>query len=110
MIDWESMPGTSTTYAGQYDQGETATHEAGHWLNLEHTFFGGCSAKGDFVDGHAARADADHGCPEGRTRARRRVWTRSTTTWTTRFDSCYTQFTAGQTQRMRDAWLLYRAP
>lgn len=25
------------------------------------------------------------------------------------FDSCYTEFTPGQAQRMRDAWLLYRA-
>ena len=27
VVDWESMLHTSATYAGRYDQGETATHE-----------------------------------------------------------------------------------
>jgi hypothetical protein len=25
------------------------------------------------------------------------------------YDSCYSEFTPGQTQRMRDAWLFFRA-
>jgi hypothetical protein len=29
VVDWESMKGTSTTYANEYDQGETGTHEVG---------------------------------------------------------------------------------
>ena len=63
VFDWESMPGTSATYAGRYDQGETGTHEVGHWLNLEHTFYGGCSAKGDFVDDTPAEKTRDLGLP-----------------------------------------------
>jgi hypothetical protein len=37
VIDWESIPGTSTTDADRFDEGKTATHEVGHWLDLEHT-------------------------------------------------------------------------
>ncbi len=85
VIDWESMPGTSTTYAGRYDQGETVTHETGHWLNLEHTFFGGCNAKGDFVADTPAERSPTSGCPIGKdTCPAIRASTRSTTTWTTR--------------------------
>ena len=110
VLDWESVPGVSDTYAGQYDLGETLTHEAGHWLNLEHTFYGGCNAKGDFVDDTPAQKIATFGCPEGQDSCKAPGIDPIHNYMDYSFDSCYTEFTAGQAQRMRDAWLLYRAP
>jgi hypothetical protein len=110
VIDWESMPGTSTTYAGRYDQGETVTHEVGHWLNLEHTFYGGCNAKGDFVADTPAQRSPSSGCPIGNDTCPADPGLDPIHNYMDySYDSCYTEFTAGQAQRMHDAWLFYRA-
>jgi hypothetical protein len=108
VIDWESMPRTSTTYAGRFDQGETATHEAGHWLNLEHTFFGGCNANGDFVADTPAQKTPTSGCPAGKDTCSEPGLDPIHNYMDYSFDSCYTEFTAGQVQRMRDSWLAFR--
>ncbi len=109
VIDWESVRGTSTAYAGRYDQGETATHETGHWFNLEQTFYGGCNAKGDFVDDTPPEKVPTSGCPAGKDTCTEPGLDPIHNYMDYSYDQCYTEFTPGQAQRMKDAWLFYRA-
>jgi Pregnancy-associated plasma protein-A len=109
VFDWETVPGASTTFAGTFDQGETLVHETGHWLNLEHTFYGGCS-KGDFVDDTPPEKTATSGCPLDKDTCPAPGTDPVHNYMDYSYDSCYTEFTEGQAQRMRDAWLFYRAP
>jgi Pregnancy-associated plasma protein-A len=109
VIDWRTVPGGSSEYVGRYDLGETLTHETGHWLNLEHTFFGACNKSGDFVADTPAEKTATSGCPAGKDTCRAPGDDPIHNYMDYSYDTCYTQFTDGQTQRMRDAWLFYRA-
>ena len=109
VVDWESMPGTSTRYAGRYDLGGTGPHEVGHWLNLHHVFNGGCNNWGDYVDDTPPQSIATAGCPEGQDSCREPGLDSIHNYMDYSYDACYTEFTKGQAARMQDAYLFWRA-
>jgi hypothetical protein len=106
VIHWGSMPGGP--FGSAFSLGQTATHEAGHWLGLYHTFDRGCQADGDRVDDTPDMFEPTSGCPVGKDTCPSPGLDPIHNYMDYSFDSCYEEFTAGQTARMQKQYLHWR--
>lgn len=106
VIAYQTVPNGAYT---PYDQGITAVHEVGHWLGLFHTFQDGCTADNDLITDTPAEQVAAYGCEEGRDTCGFLPGRDPVHNYMDYSDdSCLTEFSAEQVDRMVTLSSVYR--
>ncbi len=105
-LNVDSMPGGR---AARYNAGDTLVHEVGHWIGLFHTFQGGCKGRGDLVVDTAAEANPAYECEEYDSCEDEQGPDPIHNFMDYSWDSCMTEFTAGQVRRMDTTFAEYRS-
>lgn len=106
VVRFSTLPGGTSA---PYNEGDTGTHEVGHWLGLFHTFQGGCSQLNDEVDDTAAERSPAGGCPGGRDSCADAPGVDPIENFMDYTDDfCMFKFTDGQSVRMNDIFSRFR--
>lgn len=100
---------TLTGGSSPFDQGDTVTHEVGHWLGLLHVFAFGCNDPGDLVadtpfqlTNASADCSSSDSCPSKPFNDPIQNFMNTTT------DACMCKFTVGQSTRMDTYHMTFR--
>jgi hypothetical protein len=109
-----SLPGGDADFGpgAVYNEGDTATHEVGHWLNLYHTFQGSCGPLNDLVTDTPRQFAGDNifECNAALDTCAKDVGRDPVHNFMNYTDDpCMNQFTWGQRIRMSESWFIRQA-
>ena len=120
VLYWATLPGTGFEFPVDpasepdgvisYDQGDTGTHEIGHWLGLYHTFESGCGRNGDRIADTPAEAEPQFFCAQRDSCSGKKYPGLDPITNFMDYvdDACMVEFTSDQDRRMGKQWKAYR--